>query len=139
MKRSEVFKNLIVDFIISSLVLKIKFSNPYTTIFESFPWDRFFKVEFKTQTSLKNRGQGQSKDHNARGNWVLFLVQDHSWTEVYGSSKVVQKFMFINMTKIESETVQLDTVCLMNLKNRVLFGSDNSENFCFIQFCQAPH
>ena len=54
MKRSEVFKNLIVDFIIFLFVLKLKFSDPYRRLFKSFTWDKFFKVEFKAQISLRS-------------------------------------------------------------------------------------
>ena len=54
MKRSEVFKNLIVDFIIFLFALKLKSSDPYRRIFKSFSCDNFFKVGFKAQISLRS-------------------------------------------------------------------------------------
>ena len=54
MKRSEVFKNLIVDFIISLFVLKLKSSNPYRRVVKSLSWKKIFKVGFKAQISLKS-------------------------------------------------------------------------------------
>ena len=52
MNRSEVFKNLIVDFIIFLFVLKLRSSNLYRKILKRFSWNNFFKVEFKAQ--IKN-------------------------------------------------------------------------------------
>ena len=49
MKRPEVFKNLIIGFIIFLFVLKLKSSDPYRKIFKSFSGDNFFKVGFKAQ------------------------------------------------------------------------------------------
>ena len=54
MNRSEVLKNLIVDFIIFLFVLKLTSSNLYKKIFKSFSWKNFFKVEFKAQISLRS-------------------------------------------------------------------------------------
>ena len=54
MNCAEVFKNLIVDFIIFLLLLKLRFSDPYRRIFKSFSWDNFFKVGFKAQISLRS-------------------------------------------------------------------------------------
>ena len=54
MKSLEVFKNLIVDIIIFLYVLKLKSSEPYRRIFKSFLWDKFSKIGFKTQISLRS-------------------------------------------------------------------------------------
>ena len=53
MKHSEGFKSLITDFLISLFLLKVKFSDPYRRLFERFSWDKFLKVGFKAQRSLK--------------------------------------------------------------------------------------
>ena len=77
MKRSEVFKNLIVDFIIFLFVLKLKFSDPYKKIFKSFSRDKFFKVGFKANIIKKLCSKVRVKIATQE---VLFLVQDHGCT-----------------------------------------------------------
>lgn len=52
MKRSGIFKNLIVDFVIL-FVLKLKSSDPYWRIFKSFLCEKLFKVGLKTPISLR--------------------------------------------------------------------------------------
>ena len=101
MKRSEVFKNLIVDMNIFLFVLKLKFSDPYRRIFRSFSWDQFFKVGFKAQISLRKLcSKVEVKIATQEVMECCLWFKTTAAHRIYGCSKVMPKFMFIQVTKM---------------------------------------
>ena len=96
MKRSEVFKNLIVDFIIFLFVLKLKSFDPYWRIFKGFSYGKFFTVGFKAQILFKVRVKIALQEVMK----YCFLLNSTATYMIYGSSKVMLESMFIQMTKI---------------------------------------
>ena len=94
MKRSEVFKN-------SLFVFKLKCSDSYRRIFKSFSWDNFFTVGFKAQISLRSSILTRKvKITTQEVMECCFRFKTTAAHRIYGSSKVLSKFMFIQMTKI---------------------------------------
>ena len=86
MKRSEVSKNLIIDFITSLFVLKRESFNPCSKIFKSFLWDKFFKVRVKVVTQEIME--------------CCFWFKTTTVHMIYCSYKVVPEFMVIQTTKM---------------------------------------
>ena len=94
MKRSEVFKNLIADVAVFLFELKRKSSNPYRRIVKSFSWTKFFKVGLNAQIPLRD-----SKMATQEVMECFFWFKTTAAHRIYGSSEVMSKFKFIQMTK----------------------------------------
>ena len=90
MKRSEVFENVILDFIIFLFVLKLKSSDAYRRIFQSFSWDSFSKLDLKVRVKIATQKVME----------CCFQFKTTAAHKIYRSTKIMPKFMFIQGAKM---------------------------------------